>query len=96
MNTKQSFTHIIISVPFLKPGNVITNKLIVFRIQQEDQQFIATPFISQEERRLTNLPEEMFFEFRNRTLTSNRGSDEGNTDVLTDIVQALKMKSFIK
>ncbi|HYH15512.1 MAG TPA: hypothetical protein VD794_09835 [Flavisolibacter sp.] len=95
MNTRQNFTHIIVSVPFQRPGNVVTNKMIVFRVQQKKKQYIATPFISQEERRLTNLPQEMFFEFRNQILTSSRGSDEGNTDVLKDIVQALKIKSFV-
>jgi len=95
MHTRRNFTHIIITVSFPKPGNVVNNKMVVFRIQKEDQQYIATPFLSQEERQLSNLPKEMFFKFSNQTLTSSRGIDEGNTDVLTDIVQALKIKSFI-
>lgn len=95
MNTRRNFTHIIVSVPFPKPGNVVNNKMVVFRILQEDQQYTATPFLSQEERLLTNLPQEMLFEFSNQTLTSSRGIDEGNIDVLTDIVQALKIKNFI-
>ena len=72
MNTRQNFTHIIVSIPFLRPGNVIANKMVVFRVQQE-QQYIVTPFISQEERMLTNLPQEMYFEFNNQLITSSRG-----------------------
>jgi len=95
MNKESNFTHIIIPVPYTGFGNVITNKLVVFRVQQDDQHYIATPFISQEERRLTNLPKEMFFALHNQTLSSSSGSYEGNSDVLADIVRALKEKSFL-
>ena len=95
MNTRRNVTHIIVPVPYTRPGNVITNKMVVFRVQQEDQQYIATPFIRQEERRLNNLPQEMTFKLSNQKLTSSRGNEEGNKAVLTDIVKALQIKSFI-
>ena len=84
-----------IPVAFHTAGNVILNKLVPFQIYRDHHAFIAAPLISNEQRRLANLPGEMAFECVGTTIISNRGVAEKNMDVLQDIIHKVREKFIL-
>ena len=81
-----------IPVAFHSAGNVILNKWVGFRVFIDDRSFVAVPLISNDQRRLANLPEKMLFHCHGTTIISSRGVWERNMDVLKDIVHELAFK----
>jgi hypothetical protein len=84
-----------IPVAFRSPGNVIMNKMVDFKVYQDNRSYIAVPLISSDQRRLADLPPEMIFECCGKNIISNRLEGKGNMDLLKDIFQELTVKTDI-
>ena len=81
-----------IPVAFRGAGNMILNKMVAFQIYRDGHAFIAAPLISAEQRRLADLPREMFFHCSGTTITSSRGAAERNMDLLKDILLEVRVR----
>lgn len=94
--TMNRLTRISIPVPIKKPGNVIEQKPVDFDLFQRDGHYSLVPCLGQEERRKTNLPEELNFEMKENRPRSLRGETDGNLHIIEDAVRkcATAIKDF--
>ena len=80
-----------VSIPYRSTGNTILQKEVVMDILRgRDNDYIAVPNITLQERRLANVPDELHFEMKEGKGYSKRGLKEGNSDLINDIIIQLK------
>ena len=84
-----------ISVPYKGPGNVIKQNPVLFDVYFEEDHYKAVPLLSDDERRIANLPNELLFSFQDGKPFSHRGVMDGNFHAIEDIVGELKKKKLI-
>ena len=82
---------ITVLVSYLK-GTENTNQIVPFKVYKEDSRYKAIPLINNEERKLTGLPAEIFFQFINKTIVPGKETTDKGIEVLNNIVQELRMQ----
>jgi hypothetical protein len=93
MATKMASIHIF--VPYKGPGNTIRQNPVVFDVYSIDGHYKAVPLLSEDERRIANLPEELLFSYENGKPVSLRGSVDGNFHAIEDIVRELQKQKLL-
>ena len=86
----QKITNITVQVPLKSSGGVIKQRDIEFEVFQSDSHYTLKPCLTEDERRVANLPEELNFTFDNGKPVSLRGKLDGNFHVIQDAVKLLK------
>lgn len=88
MNQKISTINIL--VPYKSSGGVIHQHEVMFDVFKMDGHFSLKPCLSEYEREVANLPEELNFRMEEGKPVSLRGKMDGNFHVITDAVKLLK------
>ena len=84
-----------INVPYKGAGNVIRQKEVAFDVYQDQEQYSLKPVLTEAERRLANLPENIDFQLQNSIPVSMKGIKDGNLHVIKDVVNKLREQHFI-
>jgi hypothetical protein len=84
-----------ILVPYKGPGNIIKQNPVLFDVYFGDEHYKAVPLLNEHERRIANLPHELFFVYENGKPVSQRGSFDGNFHAIEDIVRELQKQKLI-
>ena len=93
MIARNELTSITVLVSYLN-GTEIANQIVPFKVFKENRLYRAIPLINNEERKLTELPEEIYFEFNNHTIIPGKAITDKGLEVLENIVQELKMQKI--
>jgi hypothetical protein len=93
MANKMASIHI--SVPYKGPGNTIRQNPVVFDVYSIDGHYKAVPLLSEDEKRIANLPDELLFRYENGKPVSRRGSVDGNFHAIEDIVRELQKQQLL-
>ena len=88
-------TNLSVQVPYKSAGNTIIQKPVSFDIYQEAGDYKAIPCLSEDEKRIANLPDELIFHIENGQPVSARGSKDDNFHVIRDLVQMLQKENHI-
>ncbi len=86
----EKITNIAVNVPLKSSGGVIMQREVQFDLFQADGHYSLRPCLSEDERRIANLPEELNFRFENGKPVSLRGKLDGNFHVIQDAVKLLQ------
>lgn len=86
----QKINNITVQVPMKSSGGVIMQRNIEFDVFQSDSHYTLKPCLSEDERRVANLPEELNFTLEGGKPVSLRGKLDGNFHVIQDAVKLLK------
>lgn len=78
-----------VSVPYKGPGNIIRQKPVDFDLYKVEGHYSLIPQLTNDERRIANLPESLDFNLDNGKPVPLRKND-GNFHVIEDAVQKLK------
>ncbi len=81
-----------VPVPYKGPGNAIIQKNVLFDLYRENEIWSLVPRLSENERRIANLPEALRFYLRGDRAEPERGSREGNLHVIEDALARLREK----
>ena len=79
-----------IPVPFKSSGGVIRQNEVAFDVYKLDGHYCLKPCLSEQERTVANLPEELNFKMEDGKPVSLRGKLDGNFHVITDAVNLLR------
>jgi hypothetical protein len=86
----QKITTLQIKVPLKSSGGVINQKDITFDLFRDDNTYRLVPCLTEDERRVANLPEALVFTMENNKPVSARGKIDGNFHVIQDAVTLLR------
>jgi hypothetical protein len=86
----QKINNITVQVPLKSSGGVIMQRDIEFDVYRSDSHYTLRPCLTEDERRVANLPEELNFTLENGKPVSLRGKIDGNFHVIQDAVKQLK------
>lgn len=86
----KKITTIEIAVPYKRAGGIIQQQNVTFDVFQLDGHYQLKPCLSQDERRVANLPEVLNFTIEDGKPVSLRGKMDGNFHVIQDAVQVLR------
>ena len=81
-----------ISVPYKRSGGIIHQQKVSFDVFQLDGHYQLKPCLSEDERRVANLPEALNFKIEDGKPVSLRGKLDGNFHVIQDIVKIMQDK----
>lgn len=81
-----------VDVPYKSAGNAIRQNSVDFEVFHLDGNYTAHPILSEEERRIANLPAELNFTYKDGVLVSSRGKMDSNFHVLESIAQQLEKR----
>ena len=88
-------TSLSVQVPYKSAGNTIIQKPVSFDIYREENNYKAIPCLSDDERRIANLPDELVFHIEKGRPISARGNKDGNFHVIKDLVKILQEEKRI-
>ena len=83
-------TSLHISVPYKGPGNTIHQQIVNFDVIKHESFYSLVPCLTENERRLANLPEELQFRVQEGQPESLRGAMDGNFHVIQDAFRKMK------
>lgn len=86
----QRITLLTIEVPYKSAGGIIMQKPVEFELYREEEYYTLVPQLTEDERRVANLPEELKFVMSNGKPVSLRGKLDGNFHVIQDAVTQLQ------
>lgn len=78
-----------IKVKYRRPGNVVGYVPVEFEIFKDGEYFKAIPLATIESKRLTNLPAQLLFQLKNRTIYTIDKTGKEKEEVIEDIVNEL-------
>lgn len=84
-----------ISISYRGPGNTIRQNPVPFDVYSEADYYRAVPLLNENERRIANLPHELFFNFENGRPVSRRGKFDGNFHAIEAIARELQKQKLI-
>lgn len=77
-------------VPFKQSGGIIRQHQVAFDVYKYEDYFGLRPCLSERERQVANLPDELKFTVQNGHPVSLRGKMDGNLHIIRDVVAVLK------
>jgi hypothetical protein len=86
----EKITTVNVHVPVKSSGGVIHQRQVAFDVLKEESHFSLIPCLSEDERRVANLPESLNFKMENGKPVSLRGKMDGNFHVIQDAVGLLQ------
>lgn len=91
----QKITTITIEVPYKRAGGIIFQQPVTFDLYRDGGNYCLKPCLSEDERRIANLPEELKFVMEHGKPVSLRGKMDGNFHVIKDAVAQLKGTNLV-
>lgn len=86
----QKITNLMIEVPYKSSGGVIHQKPVEFELHRSSGNYKLIPCLSEDDRRIANLPEELNFVMQDGKPVSLRGKMDGNFHIIQDAVAQLE------
>ncbi len=85
--------NVFVDVKYRHPGNVVAYISVEFEIFSNGKRFEAMPFVSEENKRLVNIPTQFSFQFKNERICV---CEPGLEEVVEEIVNELANQDIIK
>ena len=86
---------ITVLVSYQSKGETI-NQVVPFRVLQEGSNYKAIPLLHQAERKQTNLPEALYFDFINHTIIPGKGIDSDSLDLVKMIIREIQIQESFR
>jgi hypothetical protein len=86
----EKITTVEFPVPLKSSGGIIRQQEISFDVFKLDGHYRLRPCLTEDERRVANLPEQLDFTIENGKPVSKRGHKDGNFHVIQDAVNLLQ------
>jgi hypothetical protein len=83
-------TKVTIEVPFRAAGNIIHPRPVDFTITQQNQQYKAVALLSDDDQRISGLPDELVFKIENGKAISPKGHREGYLHIIEELAAAIQ------
>lgn len=86
----QKITTVTVQIPYKRSGGIISQQPVTFDLYRDGGNYSLTPCLSEDERRVANLPEALKFVMEGGKPVSLRGKLDGNFHVIQDVVAHLQ------